>query len=110
MPNESPFASDHQITIHSEKDALDALVAPRSGPGLIFRLDDLAPDFFDLRNGLAGAVFQKFMNYQQRVAFVIPVDHELGVRVTELAREHAQHNTIRITATDAEAEAWLNKE
>lgn len=102
---QSLFAADHQLRIDSEQDALDAMVA--SGAGLIFGLDDVNPSFFDLRNGLAGAVFQKFINYRYRVAFILPKDHEFGPRVTELAREYAHHSNVRITASRRTAEAWL---
>ncbi len=105
MANNPLFAAHHNIRIECEADALQALGVP--GPGLIFQLSDLAPQFFDLASGLAGAVFQKFMNYNVRAAFVLPVDHQFGPRVSELAREHAQHPNLRIVTTDAEAVAWL---
>lgn len=106
MSASSPYlVKNHGLKLASVDDAMAII-----GAGIdrcLFTLDDLAPDFFDLRNRLAGEVFQKFTQYGVRAAFVIPVDHGLGDRVTELAREHAKHPAIRITPTVAEAQAWL---
>jgi len=107
MSEDSPYlAGQHQIKLESAQDAFK-VIGSGTGP-LIFTLADLAPDFFDLRNGMAGEVFQKFTIYGIRAAFVIPLDHRLGERVTELAREHAKHPQIRITKTVAEAHRWLS--
>ena len=105
MANQSLFAADHNIRIDTEADALDALSIP--GPGLIFRPADLAPAFFDLSSGLAGAVFQKYMNYNARAAFILPADHQYGERVGELAKEHGKHANLRLPATESEAVDWL---
>lgn len=37
----------------------------------------LAPDFFDLSNGMLGAVVQKFVTYKFRVAFIGDISAEL---------------------------------
>ena len=79
------LAGENGVTLHSTDDALDVM---SSGlPGCIFTPEDLHPDFFDLKNGIAGDIFQKFINYNYRVAFVIPADHGYGERVTELMRD-----------------------
>lgn len=101
----SLMAKDHGLTLGTASDALDVI---GSGlPGCIFTQADLAPDFFDLRNGLAGEIFQKFVNYQFPVAFILSNDHGLGNRVTELIRDHRRHSTIRFFGTAEEAMAWL---
>lgn len=101
----SLLAADAGIRLHSEADVLDLL-----GSGLaacILTVDDLHPQFFDLRNGLAGAVFQKLVNYRFQAAIVLPLDHGYGPRITELVRDHRRHPLIRFFPTVAEAEAWL---
>lgn len=86
----------------------DALAAIGSGEhGLVFRVGDLHADFFDLSNGLAGEIFQKFVNYRQRAAFVLDEDHGLGDRVTELVRDHRRHPCIRFFTSVEAAEEWL---
>ena len=99
------MAAAHDLYLASENDALDAMVSGL--PACIFTTADVDPDFFDLRNGLAGAIFQKFVNYNYRVAFVVPANHDFGDRVTELIRDHARHPCVQFFSTVEEAEAWL---
>lgn len=93
------------LSLHSEQDALDVLSSDL--PACIFTLDDLHADFFDLQNGLAGGCFQKFVNYNYRVAFILPEPHTLGARVSELVSDHRTHPTIRFFNTEALALSWL---
>lgn len=99
------MAKDHGLYLGSPADALDAI---GSGlPGCIFTESDLSPDFFDLRNGIAGEVFQKFVNYHFRAAFIVPKEHQYGERVTELIRDHRDHASVRFFETIEAAEGWL---
>ena len=104
-PMTSLLARDAGLRLDSEQDALDVM-----GSGLsacIFTANELHPEFFDLANGIAGGIFQKFVNYGYRIAIVLPEEHGLGPRITELAREHAQHPLIRFVTDEAEAVDWL---
>lgn len=102
------IASDSGISIRSFNDISDALAASFGTKGLILTEDDLAPEFFDLRTGLAGELFQKFTNYQRRVAIVLPDPEAYGERFSELAYEHASHSMIRFVPSQDEAKAWLD--
>ena|SRR5215208_7989375 len=102
------MASDSGISIRSFGDIPDALGACIGAAGLILTENDLAKEFFDLRSGLAGELFQKFINYKLRVAIVLPDPEAYGERFTELAYEHASHNIIRFVRSKDEAKAWLN--
>jgi hypothetical protein len=104
-PDSSLLAGAVGLRLDREADALDAIASGL--PGCIFIPADLHPNFFDLSNGLAGAVFQKFANYGFRAAFVLPVDHGFGARVAELAREHRTHPLIRLFTDADEAQRWL---
>jgi Domain of unknown function (DUF4180) len=101
------IASDSGISIRSFKDIPDAIASCFGTDGLILTEDDLAQEFFDLRSGLAGELFQKFINYKLRVAIVLPDPEAYGERISELAYEHKSHNTIRFVRSKDEAEAWL---
>jgi len=101
------IASDSGISIRSFKDISDAIAASFGSDGLILTEDDLAQEFFDLRSGLAGELFQKFINYKLRMAIVLPDPEAYGERISELAYEHKSHNTIRFVRSKDEAEAWL---
>ena len=93
--------------IRSSKDVANALNATLGTPGLLLVEEELGPEFFDLRTGLAGELFQKFINYKQRIALVIARPEKYGERFAELAREHRTHNMIRFFSTVEEAGAWL---
>ena len=101
------IAEDANVAIHSHRDILDALAACHGATGLVITENDLAAEFFDLRSGLAGEVFQKFTNYQVRLAIVVPDPAIYGRRFSELTYEHRTHNLIRIVPSVAAAHAWL---
>ena len=100
-------ASDASISISSFGDISNALGACLGTQGLILSENDLAPDFFDLRTGLAGELFQKFINYKLRVAIVLSDPEAFGKRFSELAYEHTFHSMIRFVRSKDEAKAWL---
>ena len=99
------LASAHNLSLQSEADALDVLSSGLAG--CIFTPEDVHPEFFDLQNGIAGEIFQKFVNYNFRVAFIVTADHQFGERVTELIRDHSRHPCIRFFETVEAAESWL---
>jgi hypothetical protein len=101
-------ASESGLTIHSFSDISDAISACFGSRGLILTLNDLSPEFFDLRTGLAGEIFQKFINYNLRLAIVLPDTKAYGERFGELAYEHAKHNAVRFVSSVEEARVWLS--
>ncbi|HEY7179841.1 MAG TPA: DUF4180 domain-containing protein, partial [Blastocatellia bacterium] len=66
------IASDSGIFIRSFSDIADAIGAFIGAEGVILTEGDLAREFFDLRSGLAGELFQKCINYRVRLAIVLP--------------------------------------
>jgi hypothetical protein len=102
------IASDAGISIRSFGDISDAIGACIGADGLILTESDLAPEFFNLRSGLAGELFQKFTNYKVRVAIVLPDPEAYGERFSELAYEHRSHSRIRFVGSAGEAKAWLD--
>src|SRR5215475_5067428 len=102
------IASESGVSIQSIKDISDALSVSFGSKGLILTERDLSPEFFELRTGLAGELFQKFINYNLRVAIVLPNTRAYGDRFSELAYEHATHNSIRFVPSMEDARAWLS--
>ena len=102
-------ASDAGISIRSFADTSNALGECLGSGGLILTESDLAKEFFDLRSGLAGELFQKFINYKVRVALVVPNPKAYGERFAELAYEHVSHDMIRFVRSQNEAHDWLLK-
>jgi hypothetical protein len=101
------IASDSGVSIRSFRDISDAIAACFGTEGLILTENDLTQEFFDLRSGLAGELFQKFTNYKLRMAIVLPDPEAYGERISELAYEHKSHDMIRFVRSKDEAEAWL---
>ncbi len=101
----SLMAAANGLKLATAQDALDIIASGL--PGCILTSDDIGADFFDLRNGIAGEAFQKFVNYGFRVALVLPEPSQFGPRIEELAREHASHPCVRICRTLEEAQSWL---
>jgi len=101
------LASDSGISIRAFGDIPDAIAACLGADGLILTEGDLAQEFFDLRSGLAGELFQKFMNYKLRLAIVLPDPGAYGERFSELVYEHTSHGMIRFVRSEDEAKAWL---
>jgi hypothetical protein len=96
------------LSIQSFGDISEAISACYGKTGLILTEADLGPEFFALHSGLAGELFQKFINYQIPLAIVLPDFEAYGERFSELAYEHSSHPQIRFARTPAEAMAWLN--
>ena len=101
-------ASEAGIFIRSTADISDALNTCIMSHALILTEQDVAPEFFDLRTGLAGELFQKFTNFRKRVAIVLPNPEFYGERLADLAYEHSSHSLIRFVNSKEEAESWLN--
>lgn len=110
MEGKSPIviAADAAIKIQNYDDIMDALGACFGAAGMLFTVDDLAPEFFDLRSRLLGEFFQKFTNYRKKIAIVLPDFNAYGERFSELAYEHRIHNLIRFFHSNEEAELWLS--
>jgi Domain of unknown function (DUF4180) len=103
------IAAEAGIAIRAPSDISNAVGATFGTPGLILTESDLTAEFFDLRSGLAGELFQKFTNYGLRLILIVPNPERHGDRFTELAREHRSHNHIRIVPTKDEANAWAHQ-
>ena len=100
-------ATEAGIKLRSVADISDLIGAVYGANGLILDEDDLSADFFDLRTGLLGELFQKLTNYQVMTALVVPDTARYGERLSELAFEHATHNLIRFVDSPEAANAWL---
>jgi hypothetical protein len=95
------------MQICSPRDIDDALTRGVEEGGLVLGEENLSLSFYDLRSGLAGELFQKFVNYRVPLALVVkdPVTH--GKRFNELANEHKDHPVVRIFPDNDSASAWL---
>ncbi len=98
------------VQIASEQDALDwvATCGEQRVRRLLLYGTNLAPAFFDLKTGLAGAVLLKFSNYRLQVAAVLtPVQVGQEGRFSEFAAETRRNREFRIFCERDEAVQWL---
>lgn len=101
------IASETGISIRTFADISDLICALFDAVGLLLIEEDFAPEFFDLKSGLAGELFQKLTNYRVRTAIVLPHPEVYGERFRELAYEHRSHSLIRFVSSTEEANVWL---
>ena len=61
-----------EIEIKDAQDAVDIMMncIYQGADSIIIMKQNLSPDFFDLKNGLAGEILQKFSSYNARLAIV----------------------------------------
>jgi hypothetical protein len=102
-------AADAGISIRSLSDVSKAVGATFGTDGLILTEHDVCAEFFRLKSGLAGELFQKFVNYALCLAIIVPSPERYGERFNELAREHQSHNQIRVVRSKEEALTWLRR-
>jgi len=95
--------------ISSERDVLDLLAYSEGMDSNRILLEEkyLHPAFFDLKTGLAGAIFQKFADYRVKAAIVVDLDGIPSARFHELVLECNRGNQIHFFKDVAQAERWL---
>lgn len=97
------------MKLTSREDVRSLLEESFSGPGLILMEHDLGADFFNLRSGIAGELFQLFTNYGQKLALVIPDPGIYSKSFADLAVEHSKHRQIRFFDDPGKARQWLGE-
>ncbi len=99
------------ICLSSEADALDLVAACGEAGTANLLLDgsNLAPAFFDLKSGLAGAALLKFTNYRVRVAAVLTPEQVGEGRFAEFASETRRSRDFRIFYDRDAAIRWLEE-
>ncbi|HXX47008.1 MAG TPA: DUF4180 domain-containing protein [Myxococcota bacterium] len=64
--------------------------------------------FFELRTRFLGEFLQRLVNYERRLAVVLPAERELSVRFQEFLREAKRGASFSAFTDRAEAEKWLS--
>lgn len=61
-----------QVLINNQQDALDLLgqLYYDGFDKMILKIKNITPDFFELKNGLAGEILQKFSNYRMPLTII----------------------------------------
>jgi hypothetical protein len=92
--------------IATEADANDLIGEAWSATAtvVVIPAERLSPDFFRLGTGLAGAILQKFTNYNLRVAIVGDISRhtEKSAPLRDFVRESNSHGNVRFIASAAD--------
>lgn len=96
--------SDDMI-IQSAEEALDFMgnLYYQGFDKIILYQRNLSPDFFELENGMAGEILQKFSNYRVQLAIVGDFSGHLRKSVRDFIYESNQGPQVTFVSTVAEA-------
>ena len=95
--------------IKGEQDALDLVAAcGENGTNLLLiHSENLPPDFFQLKTGLAGRIMLKFTNYYLKVAAVLSQEEVNQGRFQEMVLETNRGHEFRVFYDLQKAIDWL---
>lgn len=94
-----------EIIIQSPQDALDLMgnLYYQGFDKIILHQRNLSPDFFDLQNGMAGEILQKFSNYRMQLAVIGDFSQYTRKSVKDFIHESNQSRQVNFVGTIAEA-------
>lgn len=97
-----------ELIIKTSEDGLELLgnIYYQGFDKLIIYVKNISPDFFDLKNGMAGEILQKFSNYRIQLAIVGDFTSYISQSVIDFIRESNRVGNINFTGSLDEA---LNK-
>jgi len=100
----------NEIVINELEDAVDLLGnSEYLGASCIVLLkEQINPDFFNLKTGLAGDILQKFSNYKKRLAIVGDFSNISSKSLKDFIYESNKTRRINFIASMEEAEAILS--
>ncbi len=98
------------IVIRNTRDALDVMAdcTHNSAGKIILDKDHLAPEFYDLKTGIAGEILQKFVTYHVEVAIVGDFSGFSSKSLRDFIYECNNGRMINFLASKEEAVAVLS--
>ncbi|RYZ95444.1 MAG: DUF4180 domain-containing protein [Sphingobacteriaceae bacterium] len=99
------------IVINTAEDGLDLLgnVYYQGFDRMIIHEDNITPKFFDLKNGIAGEILQKFSNYRMRLAIVVDTTKFTSKSLNDFIYESNNGKTVNFISSMDEALKVLSK-
>ena len=97
--------------INSAEDGLDLLgnLYYQGFDSIIIQENNITPDFFDLKNGIAGEILQKFSNYRVQLAIVGNFSKYSGKSLHDFIYESNKGGQIHFVNSVSEALVKLSK-
>jgi hypothetical protein len=103
--------SDDRV-VGSAADALDLLgnIYYQGFDSMILHEKNITPDFFDLKNGMAGEILQKFSNYRVALALVGDFSHDASTSLRAFILESNRGKQVCfVTSTQEALERLANR-
>lgn len=99
------------IILNDLEDAIDLLGNSEylGAIGTIIHQDQIHPDFFNLKTGLAGDILQKFSNYRKKLAIVGDFSDISSKSLRDFIRESNRTGNISFVSSSEEAMEVLSK-
>nr|WP_294947452.1 DUF4180 domain-containing protein [uncultured Mucilaginibacter sp.] len=93
------------LVIHTPEDGLDLLgnLYYQDFDKIIIHEKHITPEFFDLKNGIAGEILQKFSNYRVRLAIVGDFNKYPGKSLADFIYESNKGKLVNFVGTHADA-------
>ena len=103
------YVQSDDIIMHDAQEAAELLMNChyQGADSLIISEVNLPAEFFDLKNGLAGDILQKFSTYQGRLAIIGDFSKYESKSLKDFIYESNKQGRINFVSTLAEAEAAL---
>ena len=100
-----------KIVIKSTQDALDLMANCNYNESkkIIIKKENIIPDFFDLKNGIAGEILQKFSNYFVQLAVVGDFSNIKSKSLNDFIYECNKNGRINFVGSIEEARIKLTK-
>lgn len=101
-----------ELIIKTAEDGLDLLgnLYYQDFDRIIIQEKNITPEFFDLKNGMAGEILQKFSNYRVRLAIVGDFSPYPGKSIRDFIFESNKNRQINFVNSTSEAiQALLDK-
>lgn len=100
------------IIINTTEDGLDLLgnLYYQGFDSIVMNEKNITPDFFDLKNGMAGEILQKFSTYRVRLAIVGDFSKYTGKSLKDFIFESNKSRHINFVASTSEAIKVLSKQ
>lgn len=94
------------ILLRNGSDAVQLMLNAHRAEWIAVHEQNIAPEFFDLRTGIAGDILQKFVNYQTKLAIIGDVSRYTAKSesLAALVRESNRGRDVRFVADVKEIE------
>lgn len=94
-----------KVIINSAEDGVDLIgnVYYQGFEKVILYRENLSPDFFDLKTGMAGEILQKFSNYRVRLAIVGDFSEDSSKSLQDFIRESNTRSLVNFLSSKEEA-------